>query len=807
MAFSLTLKTSKADLHLHSRFSTRPAEWILRRLDFPDSYSEPKDLYQKLRQTGFDFVTLTDHDSIQGCLEIADLPGTFISQQITAAFPEDRCQIQLLAWNISEAQHRQIQELRANIYELQAYLQESQIVHGVAHPLHRSDEKLSALHLEKLLLLFKCFESVNGLRNALLSETLAYLLARLTPASIEQLANRHNILPTHDEPWHKIGFGGSDDHGGLFAGSVYNEGPACKNPAQFLSNLIHGKCSIHGQGGNPLAFSHSLYRTIYSFVGEKFLTGNRKSAGLLERIFSRFMEGRDPTEFSLADKLAFLGEGIISGQLFELAKPAKASLWKQLKASLLGQSHIIAQKTAGIVEPERRAFIIANLLANQLAFRFFTSFIRKVSTGNLIEAMQELSMLSPIALTLTPYLYGFKTQSPSRKWLRELSHELVGSVPQSLCNDKRAWFTDTLEDVNGVANTIRRMSAAGVAAGKDLVVVTSRATIHIKDIPIKNFTPIGEFELPEYELQKLSFPPLLDILEYVQREKFTEIIISTPGPVGIAALIAAKILGLRTSGIYHTDFPQYVRILTDDSFLETLTWSFMQAFYSQLDLLYANSEHYRDCWAARGIPKERIHILPRGLDTQLFSPAKRERAIWEPFAIQHEEVVLLYVGRVSKEKDLDLLAAAHRNLRQRGLPVKLVLVGDGPYLKHLQNTEPDIFFTGYLSGEELAKAFASADVFAFPSTTDTFGNVILEAMASGLPCVVSDQGGPRELVQEGKTGLITKALDVTEFTEALVRLVRDSDLRQAMAQNARRAVELRDWNAAFEKFWALSCEQ
>ena len=113
--------------------------------------------------------------------------------------------------------------------------------------------------------------------------------------------------------------------------------------------------------------------------------------------------------------------------------------------------------------------------------------------------------------------------------------------------------------MNGVANTIRKLTAAVRAEGRDLIVVTSRSTITITDIPIKNFAPIGEFELPEYELQKLSFPPILQMLDYIQREGFTELIISTPGPIGLTALLAAKVLGLRASGIYHTDFPQYLR--------------------------------------------------------------------------------------------------------------------------------------------------------------------------------------------------------------------------------------------------------
>ena len=134
-------------------------------------------------------------------------------------------------------------------------------------------------------------------------------------------------------------------------------------------------------------------------------------------------------------------------------------------------------------------------------------------------------------MILTPYIYGFHSQAPSRKWLRSIFLDLTGQIPAALQNRKRAWFTDTLDDVNGVATTIRKMTAAGAEAGKELVVVVSSSELHIDNIPIKNFPPIGEFELPEYELQKIELPAgPCRLLDYIQREKFTEIIIGTPGP-------------------------------------------------------------------------------------------------------------------------------------------------------------------------------------------------------------------------------------------------------------------------------------
>jgi glycosyltransferase involved in cell wall biosynthesis len=797
---------SKCDLHIHSRFSARSEEWLFRRFDFPDSYSDPRELHRQLLERGMDFVTITDHDTIDGCLEIRDLPNTFTSEQITTYFPQDPCKIHILAWGITEKQHADIALIRDNIFSLQRYLQSGRIAHAVAHPLYSVNGKLQTSHLERLILLFKNFEGINGLRDALLSELAKDLFGSLTPQKIEEFAERHNFEPTHREPWKKILIGGSDDHGGQFIASAFTETPAADSLEKFLAHVRSGTCEARGQGGTPLALSHGFYNTVGCFIQDHFHEKLGPSAPLVEQMFSRFMEGRDPTELSLKDKATVFAQGVVSGKIFDLMKPANVSLWKELSSQF--QEAQAKAKTAaeleGVGEPERRTFLMANAVAEQLAYRLFTKFVQQLNSGNMIESMQALTALAPILIILAPYIYGFHSQAPSRKWLQGIFRDLTGKIPEALQNNKRAWFTDTLEDVNGVATTIRRMTAAGAAAGKDLIVITSRNELTMGDIPIKNFTPIGEFELPEYELQKLSFPPILQMLDYIQRERFSEVIISTPGPIGLTALLAAKMLNLQTSGIYHTDFPQYVRILTEDSFLESVTWRYMHWFYGQLDTVFVNSEEYRDSWIKRGFEPEKLKIFPRGLDTQLFHPTRRNPKFFEKFGAKNGQVRLLYVGRVSREKDLDLLAEAYRRLRAEGLSIQLCVVGHGPYSKEFSESLPEALFTGYLKGEELAGAYASADIFVFPSTTDTFGNVIIEAQASGVPVIVSDSGGPKELVENERNGLITKSHDVEDLTRAIRELVANPERRKQMGNLARESVIDRTWPNAFRRFWAAT---
>src|ERR1700740_1610393 len=235
--------------------------------------------------------------------------------------------------------------------------------------------------------------------------------------------------------------------------------------------------------------------------------------------------------------------------------------------------------------------------------------------------------------------------------------------------------------------------------------------------------------------------------------------------------------------------------------METLAWSYMQWFYSQLDVVYVNSEHYRKRWIERGIASEKLKIFPRGIDTALFTPAHRDSGFWEKYGKKPGELGLLYVGRVSKEKDIDVAVAATRKLAGEGFPVRLLVVGDGPYLRELRQNVPEACFTGYLRSAELAAAYASSDIFVFPSTTDTFGNVVLEAKAAGLPCVVSNRGGPCELVTDGADGFVTRALDVGDLVRVLRLLCKNGDLREKMGQEAKKRVEDRNWNHAFRQFW------
>jgi glycosyltransferase involved in cell wall biosynthesis len=791
----------RVDLQLHSRFSDRPTEWILRRLGMPQSYSEPEKLYRQLDAAGMTFKTITDHNRLDGGKAIAHYPDVFLSEEVTTYF-SDGCKIHLLVWNLNEPQHEEIQNLRPSIYELSAYLRQQKLSHGVAHPLVNINQMLTVEHFEQLVLLFRCFEARNGNREPLAQEVGNSCLAALTPEKIVELANRHNLEPTHADAHRKILFASSDDHSGLHPAATYTEVPRGETVREFFQALEEGVATLHGPMGDPLTFSSSLYTTVFSFARDKIKRGAPVGASLLGKMAERFLAGQNPTAFSFAERFGHITESIRTGQALDFVKPGEISLQREVGAFLSDPKlkrtldHIIASEP----NAQRRSFRMASHITNELTYRLTTQFQQRVARGNLIDAFQSLTGLLPVGASVLPYVVAFGQQAPDRALLTHVARRFTGTVPQPLRNEKRAWFTDTLEDINGVARTIRAMVQAAGHAGADLTVVTSRSKLSITDIPIKNFPPVGEFEIPEYELQKLSFPPFLDMLDYVQRERFTELIISTPGPIGLCALGCAKLLGLRTSGIYHTDFPQYARFLSDDAFMETLVWNYMQWFYGQTDLVYVNSEFYRRRWIDRGIVPDKLRIFPRGLDTELFNPSMRDEKYWIRRGAKGP--VLLYVGRISKEKDLHLLSEIMPALRQKAGLFTLAIVGEGPYRAELEKLLPGAIFTGILSGRELGIAYASADLFVFPSTTDTYGNVVVEAMAAGLPVAVSDIGGPRELVKNSLMGRVLPARNASAWIDGLSEMLAKPPSPQERQSLATQAGSERRWDSAFAKLWA-----
>lgn len=266
----------------------------------------------------------------------------------------------------------------------------------------------------------------------------------------------------------------------------------------------------------------------------------------------------------------------------------------------------------------------------------------------------------------------------------------------------------------------------------------------------------------------------------------------SPTPIAVRAEKYGKRRRIPVVASFHTHFVSYFQYYHLGA-LEGFGWWLMRKFYARTEVVYAPSRGIIRELAGHGITN--TELWSRGIDLKRFSPGFRDAGLRARVGADDDTPVVLFVSRLVKEKDLADLVAAERILVRRGVRHRLVLVGDGPMREELEKELPDAFFAGHQTGEALARWYASGDVFVFPSTTETFGNVILEAHASGLPAVVVDRGGPPDLVEPGETGLIARANDPADFAAKIESLLADPGARRRMGCRAREAASAHDWGA------------
>ncbi len=782
------MKRTVADLHVHSRFSNKPTYWALRKIRVPESYTQPEFIYRTAKEQGLDYVTITDHNCIQGALEIAHHSDAFISSELTVYFPEDGCKIHVVVLNITEAQFAELQQARKNVYDLVAYCRKDGITHFLAHPLYVQNDRLTAEHVEKLLLLFNTFEVRNGARARRFNRFIEQLLKQLTPTDMERLAEQHGLVPYGDEPWRKGFVGGSDDHSGLFIGRARTATRQVESLEDYLAGIRSGESWAEGENGDPLTLAHSIYGIGYSAYRDKFQTKKSTSAPFVKLLLNRFLSSaQEPLSWSDRVKL------FVRHKMPErFQRPGNKSLtFDRLldnEARVLVKNPEFLQQLTD-KDRNRKIFSVTSHLANRMIFHYSQQLLQDTSSRGIPAMLNNLGAMGMVHMLAAPYYMAFHHQHRDKDLLQELDRRFE-VISDSERREKIALFTDTLHDINGVAITIKRLIQTARKRGVQLTVITSTPEPTGYKDGVMNFQSIDDLVLPEYPELKLNFPPILNVLEYVEKEGFTRFHISTPGTIGGLGLLISRMLKIPADGTYHTEIPQYVRDLTNDEFLEKAAWQFMIWFYGQMTEVMVPSASTRQQLIENGLPEEKCKPLPRWVDIEQYRPDLRNPSIWKSFNLE-EGTRFLYVGRVSKEKNLELLVNSFKALTDANTGAQLVIVGDGPYREEMEQKlagEP-VLFTGYKDGEELATLYASCDAFVFPSTTDTFGNVVLEAQSSGIPVIVTDQGGPKELMLNGKSGLMVPGDDAAALTGAMVKLLNEPASRKAMGKNARMFIE------------------
>lgn len=294
--------------------------------------------------------------------------------------------------------------------------------------------------------------------------------------------------------------------------------------------------------------------------------------------------------------------------------------------------------------------------------------------------------------------------------------------------------------------------------------------------------PVPSVPLPGRSEYRLSLGLSPSAKQALDDFKPTLYHVATPDVLGSHALRRAESSGTPVVASYHTHFSSYLKYYNLD-LLETPLWSYLRSFYEQCRQVYVPTNAIGEVLRGEGITSE-LRLWPRGVNTDRFAPRHRSASWREAHGIGENEVVVAFVSRLVKEKGLHVYADVIERLERMDVPHRSLVVGDGPARNELEARLPNTTFTGFLEGADLAAAYASSDVFLFPSDTETFGNVTLEAMASALPTICANAAGSRDLVDDGTTGRLCEPGNVESFTHATRQLVLDDALRSRMRSAA-----------------------
>ena len=744
----------RADLHVHSCYSKNPGEWILQRLGTRESYTSTEAIYQQAKAKGNAFVTLTDHNTIEGALELCrnHPDDCFVSTEATAYFPEDGCKIHILCYDISPEQFEVIQSARENIYNLRDYLKSENIACSVAHATFSINNRLKLDHLEKLILLFDVFEGINGTRGKEGNQVWNHLLENLTPEDVERLQKKHRLDTWSDTPWIKGITGGSDDHAGLYMGYTYTITEA-SGKAEFINNIRNRKTAAGGRHGNFKALAYAIFKIASEHVRQK-QSNVQGLAGLLSNIlFQKSGPG-------LKEKIFIKKLGL------------RKSRRDQLMAGFLTRLNDITQsgKANG---PDWQIDQAYNALA-ELMDDFSAEIGSNIEKGfrgqETQDILQYISSTLPVVIFATPFISTLRLLSKSR----QLNEQLIESFklrPQG-SPKKVIWFSDTIADLNGVSITMNELAQQAKKQGAPLQIAGCLAS-HEESHPIADrilkLPRIYEVTPDFYNAHTARFPSLMRSLDIIAEQRPDKIVISTPGPVGLTAWLASSLLGIPCTGVYHTDFAKQFEDIVNDKSVVDMIERYINWFYSHMDEIRVPSSYYITQLADQGIDRSCMKLFKRGLDKsflqindELISSARRK---W----FKEDKPTLLYSGRLGKEKNLYLLINIYNRLKAQELDFRLIFAGDGPekaMLEEMSNNERDIIFTGRLEREELKAVYHLSDLFVFPSDTDTFGMSVLEAQSLGLPSIVSKLGGPKEIIKDGVTGYSYSSDSVEEWTNS-----------------------------------------
>jgi glycosyltransferase involved in cell wall biosynthesis/predicted metal-dependent phosphoesterase TrpH len=729
-------------MHCHSTASQLSRLGVQRSLGLPECATPPEEVYELAKRRGMDFVTITDHDTIDGCLELTDRPDCFVSEELTAGFAGEPQAVHVLCYGITPGDHEWLQAHSGDVEACAAYLHENEIACALAHPFYNVDAPLTRRHRRRLAELFPIWEVRNGSRAAELN----------MPAVV--------YIDTHGG----TGIGGSDDHAGVDIGRTFTEAPAAATPEEFLSHMRHGDAEAGGEQGSAAKWAHAAMALATRALALDQGAGDGKAPdpSTVLKIAQRAIgegaarKGKVASDIGPDDARALLEAWLRSVGL----EPRGRELIAYLQSERFSHASLY-RRARRIHERRLRGAVESGAAA--------------VAEGDLPGALGELF---EAVVPAVPYV-------PSTVFLGAEKAKLAGRAGEP----RVALIADGIAAMHGVTGTIAQIREHGVP-GFEVEVVGTDAGVD------RRLPATVELEVPFYEGMRLGVPGLPDLAETLAEGRYDLVHVTAPGPTGIAATLLSRIAGVPLVGSYHTELGAYAGLRSGDSGLEAMATAALGAFYAAPATVLSPSPAADRSLIGLGVEEGRLGRWERGVDVTRFDPGKAT-----PGELPGE-VKVLYAGRLTREKGVELLAESFERAHRADPRLHLLLAGGGPEEGELRERLGErATFLGWLEGEDLARAYASADLFLFCSRTDTYGQVVVEAGASGLPVVAVAEGGPASLIENRHTGLLCEP-DPDHLAGAVLQLAASPLLRRRLGASAVRAAGARSWERALEQLAA-----
>ncbi len=727
-------------MHVHSTASEVSKLGIQRSLALPECATPPEEVYELAKRRGMDFVTITDHDTIAGALTLDHLPDTFISEELTVSFKDEPQAVHVLCYGITPDDHEWLQAHNESVGACAEYLHSEGIAAALAHPFYAVAAPLTARHRRRLAQLFPIWETRNGSRAKELN----------LPAFV--------YIETHGG----TAIGGSDDHAGIDIGRTFTETPRAETPEEFLAHVRAGRVAAHGAQGSAAKWTHAAMALAIRSLGPGS-DASRPDPERVLRIVERVMREGE------------VRQGAVGADLGPEDARALLRAWLEAMDFDTDEHKLLELLQDGdLSHPDlyRRA--------RRIHERRLADTVHEIVAAGEQQPMFDIAggarKLFDSCIPAIPY-------AAASAFLAREKHKLTRSDGD---RPRVALVADGIGGMHGVTHTLMQIRDRGVP-GFEVDVIGTDADVD------RRLSAVAEVDVPYYQGLKVGVPSVPAIVDALAEGRYDLVHLCTPGPAGVGAWLLARVLELPVVGSYHTELAAYAGVRSGQEQLELIAAIALSKFYGACDVVLSPSPASDQRLRSLGIAAERIGRWDRGVDVDRFSPSRRTPGLL-PGAIN-----VLYAGRLTSEKGAWLLADAFLEARRRDPRLHLVLAGGGPEEEGLRaRLEDAATFLGWLHGDDLAMAYASADVFMLASQTDTFGQVVLEAQASGLPVVAVDAGGPASLIEHGRTGLLVPP-EADALASALLTLARRPPLREQLRRGALTAIRERTWDAALER--------